>query len=152
MSVINATNAMQAWANASGISAEGRDLSPFVTAATLIALSDQPVTSGECETVSGVKLALTGADLSWEDFQAEAAWIGENGVDGAISAIAENITDDGERELVVKMAALVGVAESGLNAKEGAMLQKIGQGLGFSHNGVLELLGKAMNASSHGTF
>ena len=48
MSVANAINAIQAWATASGISAEGRDLSPFVTAATLIALSDQPVTTAEC--------------------------------------------------------------------------------------------------------
>ena len=97
-------------------------------------------------------MALAGEDLSWEQFQQEAAWIEKNGVDGAISTIAQNITDNGERELLLKFTALVGVAESGLNAKEGAMLQRIGQGLGFSHNRVLELLGKAMNAANKGAF
>lgn len=149
MSVVNACTAMKSWAQAAGVD-PSRDLSPFVTGATLIALSDAPVDSAECTALSQVKMALTGTDLSWEDFQAEAAWIDTNGVDAAIQTIGENITEPTERELLVEFAALVGVCEKGLNAKEGAMLQRLGQGLGFTQHHVLELLGKAMNAAQHG--
>jgi hypothetical protein len=152
MSIQNVINAMSSWAEEAGINAEGRDLSPFVTGATLLALSDQPVTSDECDVLSQVKMALTGSDLSWDDFQSEVAWIEEHGVEGAINTIAEQITDEGERELLVKMAALVGMTENGLNAEEGAMLQQLGQGLGFSHHEVLKMLGAAMNAANHGQF
>lgn len=148
MSLRNAMQAVQAWSEALGIDASDRDLSPFITGATLVALADKPVTSAECDLLSQIKQSLTGSDLSWEDFQAEEAWINENGADAAIETIAENITDDGERAMLVRFAALIGVTEGGLNADEGNMLQSLGQGLGFSHHEVLELLGQAMNAAN----
>jgi tellurite resistance protein len=82
-----------------------------------------------------------------ETLGAELRWIEENGVDGAIEGIANNITADNERELLVLMAALVATVERGVNAQEGTMLQKIGQALGFSQLGVQKLLGKSMQAA-----
>lgn len=148
MSIAHACNAITSWVENYGISAEGRDLSPFITGALLVALSDAPATDGELEQIAQMHQCLTGQELTWDTLIAERDWIDENGIDGAIDGIANNITDDNERELLVLMAALVATTERGVNADEGTMLQKIGQGLGYSQLEVQKLLGKAMQAAN----
>ena len=148
MSVANACEAVSAWTSSYGISAEGRDLSPFTTAALLVALADAPASDAELDLIAQMYQCLTGNELTWDTLYAERDWIVENGVDGAIEGIANNITDDSERELLVLIAALVATVERGVNAQEGTALQQIGQGLGMSYNDVLKLLGRAMQAAN----
>lgn len=147
MSIANACTAITNWASEAGIS-QDRDLSPFVTCAVLIAQSDAPITEAEFKEINEIQICLTGAEYTWDQLQAEVDWIANNGNDGAITTIGEQLTDEGDRRLAVSFAALVACAEKGVGAAEGAALQSLGQGLGFSHNEVLQILGKAMNAAA----
>jgi tellurite resistance protein len=146
MSVANACNAISTWTENYGVTSD-HDLSPFITGALLVALADSPVSDAELDLIAQMQQCLTGQELTMETLGAELRWIEENGVDGAIEGIANNITADNERELLVLMAALVATVERGVNAQEGTMLQKIGQALGFSQLGVQKLLGKSMQAA-----
>lgn len=148
MSLAHACNAITAWTESYGVSAEGRDLSHFITAAVLVALSDAPASDAELEEIAQMHQCLTGEELTWDKLYAERDWIIENSIDGAVEGIVNNVADDNERELLVLMAALVATTERGVNADEGAMLQKIGQALGLSQLGVQKLLGKAMQAAA----
>lgn len=147
MSIANACTAITNWASEAGIS-QDRDLSPFVTCAVLIAQSDGPITESEFKELNEIQICLTGAEYTWDQLQAEVDWIANNGNDGAVTTIAEQLSDEGDRRLAVSFAALVACAEKGVGAQEGAALQTLGQGLGFSHNEVLQILGKAMNAAA----
>lgn len=147
MSIANACTAITNWASEAGVT-QDRDLSPFVTCAVLLAQSDGPVTESEFKELNEIQICLTGAEYTWEQLQAEQEWISTNGTDGAVTTIAEQLSDEGDRRLAVSFAALIACAEKGVGAQEGAMLQSLGQGLGFSQNEVLQILGKAMNASA----
>lgn len=140
-------SAIETWAREAAIDPNGRDLSPFITAAALVAIADGPATDHECEVISQVSKTLRGEDISWEDFQKEVAWIEQTGQDGAVAAVAEQIADPNERALAVRIAAIVATGERGVNEKEGLMLQKIGRALGFSHDKVLVHLSEAMRAA-----
>jgi tellurite resistance protein len=147
MSLQSILSAIDAWAREAAIDPSGRDLSPFITAVTLVAIADGPATDKECEEISQVSKALTGQDISWEDFQKEVAWINDTGHDGAVSAVAEQITDANERKLAVRCASVLAAGERGVNEQEGLMLQKIGRALGFSREQVHVLLAEAMQAA-----
>ncbi len=147
MSIANACTAITSWASEAGLS-QDRDLSPFVTCAVLIAQSDGPITESEFKELNEIQVCLTGAEYTWDQLQAEVDWIANNGTDGAVTTIGEQLTDEGDRRLAVSFAALVACAERGVGAQEGAALQTLGQGLGFSHDEVLQILGKAMNAAA----
>ncbi|MCC6648122.1 MAG: hypothetical protein IT374_21450 [Polyangiaceae bacterium] len=147
MSIANACTAITAWASEAGIS-QDRDLSPFVTCAVLVAQSDGPITESEFKELNEIQICLTGAEYSWDQLQAEVDWIANNGNDGAVTTVAEQLTEESDRRLAVSFAALIACAERGVGAQEGAALQALGQGLGFSHDEVLQLLGKAMNAAA----
>lgn len=140
-------SAVEAWARDAAIDPNGRDLSPFITAIALVAVADGPATDQECAIVSQASMSLRGQDISFEDFQKEVAWINETGQDGAVAAVAEQITDPNERALAVRLAAITVAGERGVNEKEGLMLQKLGRALGFSHDKVLTLLAEAMRAA-----
>lgn len=147
MSVANAISAIKSWAEQSGISNEdGRDLSPFLTAALLVAASDGELDAGELRQLNSIQAALTGGELSDEDLEAEINYIVENGADGSIDAVASAIEDHDERGFAVAFAAIMAAAQRGVNANEGAMLQRLGQGLGFSQLDVQKILGQAMLA------
>jgi tellurite resistance protein len=147
MSLPAILSTIETWAREAAIDPNGRDLSPFITAAALVAVADGPATEHECEVISQVSKTLRGEDISWEDFQKEVAWIGETGNDGAVKAVAEKITNGGERALAVRIAAIVATGEQGVNEKEGLMLQKLGRALGFSRENVLGFLSEAMRAA-----
>ncbi len=147
MSLQTILEAIDAWAAQAGVDPGGRDLSPFITAAALVAVADGPATDHECEVISQVSKAVRGHDISWEDFQKEVAWIEATGHDGAVAAVAEQITDARERGLAVRFAAVVAAGERGVNEQEGSMLQKLGRALGFSHDQVLAHLAEAMRAA-----
>jgi tellurite resistance protein len=146
MSVANACNAISTWTESYGVTND-HDLSPFITGALLVALADTPASDAELDLIAQMQQCLTGQELTMETLGAELKWIEENGVDGAVEGIVNNITADNERELLVLMAALVATVERGVNAQEGTMLQKIGQALGFSQLEVQKLLGKSMQAA-----
>ncbi|MCU0655519.1 MAG: hypothetical protein MUF64_09595 [Polyangiaceae bacterium] len=146
MSVANACNAISTWTESYGVTND-HDLSPFITGALLVALADTPASDAELDLIAQMQQCLTGQELTLETLGAELQWIEENGVDGAVEGIVNNITADNERELLVLMAALVATVERGVNAQEGTMLQKIGQALGFSQLEVQKLLGKSMQAA-----
>lgn len=151
MSIENACTAISDWIAEFESTAEGRDASAFFTGALLIALSDGPLSDGEHAELGMLYTALTGEALDDGKIEEEVGWINDNGIDGAIEGIANAVEGDEERGLLVSFAALIACAESGVNAKEGAMLQNIGQTLGFSQNDVLKFLGNAMNTAKHGT-
>ena len=151
MSIENACTAISDWIAEYQSTAEGRDASAFFTGALLIALSDGPLSDGEHAELGMLYTALTGEALDDGKIEEEVGWINDNGIEGAINAVAEAVQGDDERGLLVSFAALISCAESGVNAKEGAMLQNIGQTLGFSQNDVLKFLGNAMNTAKHGT-
>jgi tellurite resistance protein len=140
-------SAIEGWAAEAGVAPGGRDMSPFITAVTLVAIADGPASDQECEEISQVSKALTGQDISWEGFQKEVSWVEETGQEGAVRAVAEQITDANERKLAVRFAAIVAAGERGVNEKEGLILQKLGRALGFSHDQVLVLLSEAMRAA-----
>lgn len=151
MSIENACKAISEWVSEYQSTAEGRDASAFFTGALLIALSDGPLSDGERAQLGMLHTALTGQALDDETLGAESAYIGENGIDGAIDGMTNAVTDPQERGLLVSFAALVGCTENGVNAQEGAMLQKLGQALGFTQNEVLKFLGNAMTTAKNGT-
>lgn len=148
MSIANACNAISSWTESYGINGEGRDLSPFITGALIVAEADGPPTEGELDQISQMQQCLTGQELDSQTLMAERDWLAENGINEAIQTIGNNIESHSERELLVLMAALVGASEKGLNAQEGTALQKLGQGLGFSQLQVQQLLAKAMQAAN----
>lgn len=147
MSVTHACNAISSWTESYGITND-HDLSPFITGALLVALADEPASDAELDLISQMQQCLTGEELTLEALGNELQWIEENGTEGAVEAIAQNITADNERELLVLMAAMVATVERGVNAAEGSTLQKIGRALGYSQLDVQKLLGKAMQAAS----
>lgn len=150
MSIENAVNAIATWAQASNISSEGRDLSPFLTAAVIVAAADGMPDENELSELNQVQSSLTGRELSPEDLQNELNYINDNGQAGAIAGVASAIEDANERGFAVSFAAVIAASMRGVNAKEGAALQALGQGLGFSSHQVLEILGQAMKAVQHG--
>ena len=87
MSIINATNAIAAWVDESGINADGRDLSPFLTAALIVAQADGPLSPGERDQIAQMHQSLTGSELDGETLRAERDWLADNGVDAAIDTI-----------------------------------------------------------------
>ena len=149
MSISNACQAIAAWATATPAPEEGRSALSFLAAALLIATADGPVDDGERAQLVTLYAALQGDALDDATIQAQVDF-NEQGADARIAELNAALPNESEKDLLVSFAALMACADRGVNAKEGAMLQKLGQGVGFSHNHVLELLAKAMNAASHG--
>ncbi len=150
MSIENAVNAIALWAQSSNISSEGRDLSPFLTAAVIVAAADGAPDESEAAQINQIQSSLTGREMSPEELQGELDYLASNGQKATVDAVAGAITDSNERGFAVSFAAVVAASAGGVNAKEGAALQALGQGLGFSSNQVLEILGQAMKAVQHG--
>lgn len=147
MSIENAVQAIGQWIAGYDSTAEGRDPNAFLGGAILIAASDGPVDDAERAQLIMLTSAL-GTAFDDATVEQEVNRTAEIGQQARIDEIAAAVPNQDERGLLVSFAALVGCAERGVNAHEGAALQKLGQGLGFTHNQVLELLGNAMNAAA----
>ena len=150
MSLSNATKSIVEWVGEYSATAEGRDSSAFLGAAILVAISDGPLTDGERAELVVLQAALTGQEFTDEMLQVQSGYVDQVGIDARLAEIAGAVPNVDERGLLVSFAALIACAEGGVNAKEGAMLQRIGQALGFSHAEVLQFLGNAMGAAAKG--
>lgn len=150
MSVENTNKAILSWLDEYQSTAEGRDPAAFIGAAILIATSDGPLTDAERSELTTLQSALTGQPWSDDQASLELEHTQQVGIDARIRELAQAVPSTDERGLLVSFAALVACTEQGVNAKEGAMLQRLGQGLGFTHDEVLRYLGNAMNVAARG--
>jgi hypothetical protein len=93
MSIENACKAISDWVSEYESTSAGRDASAFFTGALLIALADGPLSDGERAQLGMLHTALTNTALDDETLGVESAYIGENGIDGAIAGVANAVTD-----------------------------------------------------------
>ncbi len=146
MSIENAVQAIGQWIAGYDSTAEGRNTGAFLGGAILIAASDGPIDEGERAQLVMLTTAL-GTTYDDATVEQEIQRTSELGAQGRIDEIAAAVPNQDERGLLVSFAALIATAERGVNAHEGAALQKLGQGLGFTQLQVQQLLGKAMQAA-----
>jgi tellurite resistance protein len=118
-----------------------------VEAGYLAALADGAEDAGErAALVKAIELLSTGLVLEWETEEMLAqcwARISGEGADARMAAVGATLKDLGYAEAGLFVAALVALASNGIDAKEAAVLEKIGMAAGVAKTQVGAIVKRA---------